>query len=91
MVLGASTILLTSRAEDRFSISAAERDGRKPTDVELQAKKATEEQRKPAPEELEQDAKKWRGNPLGVIAACAKLLLIWHGLSYYDPAAQEAA
>lgn len=67
---------------------AAEKVGRKPTDEQTEAKKALDaqrKQRKPSPEELSKDARRWRGNPLEVIAARAKFLATWHGLPYYDP------
>jgi uncharacterized protein len=67
---------------------AAEKVGRKPTDEQTEAKKeldAQRKQRKPSPEELEKDARKWRGNPIEVIRARAKFLATWQGLPYYDP------
>lgn len=41
--------------------------------------------RKPTAEDLEKDARRWRGNALEVIAARAKELSVWHALPYYDP------
>jgi uncharacterized protein len=67
---------------------AAEKAGKKPSEAQIEAKKQLEaqrKQRKPSAEELEKDAKKWRGNPLRVIAARAEDLAVWHGLPYYDP------
>ena len=67
---------------------AAEKVGQKPAEVQAEARKEQEaqrKQRKPSSEELEKDAKKWRGNPLEVIGARAKALAVWHGLPYYDP------
>jgi uncharacterized protein len=67
---------------------AAEQVGKKPSEVQAEARKELEaqrKQRKPSSEELEKDAKKWRGNPLEVIVARAKALAVWHGLPYYDP------
>jgi uncharacterized protein len=67
---------------------AAEKVGRKPTDEQAEARKALDaqrKQRKPSSEELEKDARKWRGNPLEGIGARAKFLATWHGLPYYDP------
>jgi uncharacterized protein len=68
---------------------AAEKAGQKPSEEQAAARKQLEEQRKfrkPSSEELEKDAKQWRGNPLEVIGARAKFLAFWHGLAYYDPA-----
>ena len=68
--------------------AAAEKVGKKPAEVQAEARKELEaqrKQRKPSSEELEKDAKKWRGNPLEVIGARAKALAVWHGLPYYDP------
>ena len=67
---------------------AAQKAGKKPLEEQVEAQKELEaqrKQRKPSFEELEKDAKKWRGNPLEVIGARAKALAIWHGLPYYDP------
>ena len=69
--------------------AAAEKAGKQPTEAQMEARKGLEaqrKQRKPSPEELEEDAKKWRGNPWEVIGARAKNLAAWHGLPYYDPA-----
>ena len=68
--------------------AAAEKVGKKPAEEQAEARKELEaqrKQRKPSSEELEKDAKKWRGNPLEVIGARAKALAVWHGLPYYDP------
>jgi uncharacterized protein len=68
--------------------AAAEKVGKKPAEEQVEAQKELEaqrKQRKPSFEELEKDAKKWRGNPLEVIGARAKALAVWHGLPYYDP------
>src|SRR5262249_14373678 len=67
---------------------AATQAGKSPTEEQAAAQKELEGQRKrqkPSAEELEKEAKQWRGNPLEVIAARAKLLAVWHGLPYYDP------
>ena len=66
---------------------AAAKLGNQPSEEQAAAKKAIEEQqkqRKPPAEELEKDAKPWRGNPWSVIRARAKFLAIWHALPYYD-------
>jgi len=68
--------------------STAEKAGRKPSEAQAEAAKQIETQRKqrrPTPEELEKDAKPWRGSPLEVIGARAKAVAAWHGLPYYDP------
>lgn len=68
--------------------AAAEQAGRPPTEQQAEAKQELEaqrKQRKPTSEELEKEARKWRGNPLQVIGARAKYLAIWHALPYYDP------
>jgi uncharacterized protein len=67
---------------------AAEKAGQKPSEEQAAARKQLEAQRKlrkPSSEELEKDAKQWRGNPWEVISARAKFLAFWHGLAYYDP------
>ena len=67
---------------------AAGKAGKSPTEEQAEAKKELEAQRKikkPSAEELEKEARKWRGNPFEVIAARAKLLAVWHGQPYYDP------
>jgi uncharacterized protein len=72
-----------------LAAAAAGKSGTEITEEQLEARKAIEAQRKlrkPSSEELEKDAKKWRGNPLEVIAARAKYLADWHDLAYYDPA-----
>jgi len=68
--------------------AAAEKVGKQPAEAQAEARKELEaqrKQRKPSSEELEKDAKKWRGNPLEAIGARAKALAVWHGLPYYDP------
>jgi uncharacterized protein len=68
--------------------TAADEAGKKPSEAQAEARKELEAQRKlrkPSSDELEKDAKKWRGNPLEVIGARAKALAVWHGLPYYDP------
>jgi uncharacterized protein len=67
---------------------AAQKAGKKLVEEQIEAQKelaAQRKQRKPSFEELEKDAKKWRGNPLEVIGARAKALAVWHALPYYDP------
>jgi uncharacterized protein len=69
--------------------AAAGKAGTEITEEQADARKALEAQRKlrkPSSEELEKDAKNWRGNPLEVIGARAKYLASWHELPYYDPA-----
>ena len=77
-----------ARRDLAAAADAAEKAGRKPSEEQSQAKREMEaqrKQRKPSPEELEKDAKAWRGNPLEVIGARAKALAIWHSLPSYDP------
>jgi uncharacterized protein len=67
---------------------AAQKAGKTPSDEQIEAKKAVEaqrRQRKPSPEDLEKEAKRWRGSPLEAIAARARELAEWHALPYYDP------
>jgi uncharacterized protein len=67
---------------------AAEKAGNKPSEEQADAKKQVEAVRKlqkPSAEELEKEARPWRGNPLQVIGARAKYLAHWHALAYYDP------
>jgi uncharacterized protein len=67
----------------------AEKAGQKPSEEQAAARKQLEAQRKlrkPSSEELDKDAKQWRGNPWEVISARAKFLAFWHNLAYYDPA-----
>ncbi|SPE28518.1 conserved membrane hypothetical protein [Candidatus Sulfopaludibacter sp. SbA3] len=69
--------------------AAAGKVGKKPAEVQAEAAKELEaqrKQRKPSSAELEKDARTWRGNPWEVIGARAKALAVWHGLPYYDPA-----
>jgi uncharacterized protein len=80
------------RQVERRNLAAAadvaEKAGKKPAVEQTEAKRQLDAQRKlrkPSPDELEKDAKKWRGNPLHVIAARAEDLAVWHGLAYYDP------
>lgn len=85
------TVEAVQRVERRSlaaAADAAEKASKKPTDEQVAAKKELEAQRKlhkPSPEDLENDAKQWRGNPLAVIGARAKFLAVWHSLPYYDP------
>jgi uncharacterized protein len=86
--LAVDSFRLVERRSMAAAADAAEKAGKMPTDEQAEAKKALEAQRKlrkPSPEELEKDAKPWRGNPLAVIGARATQLAIWHGLPYYDP------
>jgi uncharacterized protein len=88
---GWSTVEAFRQVERRnlaAAAGAAEKAGNKPTEEQAEAKKALEaqrKQRKPSAEELEKDARKWRGNPLEVIGSRAAELRVWHGLPYYDP------
>ena len=68
--------------------AVAEKTGHQPTEEQAVAKKELEAQlklRKPSPEDLEKDARTWRGNPLQVIAAEAHKIAVWQSVPYYDP------
>lgn len=80
------------RLLERRNLAAAaavvEQAGGQPSAEQAEAKKAVEAQRKqrrPSPAELEQEARRWRGNPLQVIGGRAEELAVWHALPYYDP------
>jgi uncharacterized protein len=67
---------------------AAAKAGQQPAEEQAAAKReldAQRKRRKPSSEDLEKDAKHWRGNPLEVIRARAKALAEWHSLPFYDP------
>lgn len=89
---GWSTVGAFHVVEQRNLAAAANapaKAGKPLTEEQAEAKKELEarrKQRKPSPEELETDAKPWRGNPSQVIAARAKRVEFWHALPYYDPA-----
>lgn len=79
---------LRARTDLAVAAAAAEKAGRTPTEAQAEARKEMEAQRKqrrPSSAELEEDAKKWRGNPWVVIGARAKALAVWHSVPYYDP------
>jgi uncharacterized protein len=66
----------------------AEKQGKKLTDKEQAAKTEYEHWRsfaRPTAEELKKDAAEWRGNPLRVIGARAKLVSPFHSSPYYSP------
>jgi uncharacterized protein len=66
---------------------AAVKTGKAPTEEQTEAKKELDvlrKRRNPSPQDLERDAKPWRGNPLEVIGARAKAVAPWHALPYYD-------
>ena len=63
---------------------ASVRAGGKPTGAQADALEEQRKHKKPSPEELERDAQTWRGSPLQVIEARAKMLALWHALPYYD-------
>jgi uncharacterized protein len=67
---------------------AAEKAGSKLTEEEIAARQALAAQRKvrkPSAEDLEKDARHWRGGPWTVIASRAHELAQWQGLPLYDP------
>jgi uncharacterized protein len=62
--------------------------GQKLTAEQEEAKKSYEGWRRfmrPSQEQLDSDAKKWRGNALDVIKVRAKLVSMFHGKPYYSP------
>ncbi|MFN0166395.1 MAG: DUF418 domain-containing protein [Bryobacteraceae bacterium] len=62
--------------------------GQKLSDDQAEAKKEYEQWRKfnqPTAEELEKDAKAWRGDPLTVIKTRAKVVAFFHFKPYYHP------
>jgi uncharacterized protein len=85
---GADAFRQFARRNLAAAAAAAEEVGKKPAEVQAEARNelaAQRRQRKPSSEELEKDAKKWRGNPADVIGARATALAVWHGLPYYGP------
>jgi uncharacterized protein len=74
------------RQVERRNLAA--KAGQQPTEEQAAAKReldAQRKRRKPSSEDLEKDAKQWRGNPFEVIGARAKALAEWHALPFYDP------
>ncbi len=66
----------------------AEKQGKKLNDKEQAAKTEYEHWRsfaRPNADELKKDAAEWRGNPLKVIGARAKLVGLFHSNPYYSP------
>ena len=100
MIIGVVILVFTSAAyiglgfktremleKGRAAVQASEK-GRKLTDKETDAKADYERWRKvnrPTAEELNKDAAEWRGNPLQVIGARAKVVSFFHGKPYYHP------
>ena len=69
------------------AVQAVEK-GQKLTDEQVEEKNAYDRWRKmnrPTAEELKKDADEWRGNPLKVIGARAKLVAMGHSEPYYHP------
>ena len=67
----------------------AAKQGKKLTEKEETAKADYERWRtfnRPTAEELKKDANEWRGNPLSVVKARAKVVGFFHSLPYYHPA-----
>jgi uncharacterized protein len=67
---------------------AVEQRGQKLTEEQQSDKRSYEQWRKfnrPTAEELNKDAEEWRGSPLKVIAARAKLVAPGHNTAYYSP------
>ncbi len=74
--------------KDGRAAEEASKAGKKLTDKQDNAKSEYERWRKfnrPTAEELKKDADEWRGNPLKVIAARAKVVSFFHSLPYYSP------
>lgn len=68
---------------------AAQKAGQQPTGEQAEAKKELERQsklRKPSAEDMDRDARTWRGHPFQVIAAQAQKVAFWHSLPFYDRA-----
>jgi uncharacterized protein len=100
LIIGGVLVVLTGAAmvgkgfADREMLTkgraaaAAEKSGKTLTDEQKAELRAYEDWRKfnrPRPEELEKDAKEWRGNPISVIKARAKVVSFFHGFPYYNP------
>ena len=78
----------TERTTLAAAADSAETAGRKPTAEQIAARQALAAQqkfRKPSPQDLEQDARQWRGSPWTVIASRARELAEWQALPLYDP------
>ena len=92
---GWSTVVAFGQLQRRDlarAADAAERAGRQSTEAqaeaEAEARRALEAQRKqrhPSAEELEKEARTWRGSPLQVIGGRARALAAWHAVPFYDP------
>jgi uncharacterized protein len=68
--------------------AAAELAGRSLTAEQKQELREYEQWRtfaQPTPAEIDKDAQEWRGSPLSVIKARAKLVGFFHGMPYYHP------
>lgn len=66
----------------------AKAQGIKLTDKQEEAQKSWEEMRKhrkPTPEEVEADARKWRGGITDVLKVRAGMVSRWHSVPYYHP------
>lgn len=100
LIIGGSLIVFLSLAYIGMSFSqkemlqkgqaaiAAEAKGEKLTPEQKDARDSYERWRKfarPTNEELAKDAAEWRGNPLSVIKARAKLVGMFHSKPYYAP------
>lgn len=100
LIIGGVLIVLTGAAAvgkgfaDRDMLAkgqdalAAEQSGKKLPPEQKDELAAYEQWRKfsrPTPEELEKDAKEWRGDPISVIKARAKVVGFFHAFPYYHP------
>jgi uncharacterized protein len=100
MIIGAIVLVLMSGAyiglgfktrdtieKGRAAVQASDK-GAKLTAAQTEAKADYERWRKfnrPTAEELKKDAEEWRGSPLSVIGARAKVVINFHGKPYYSP------
>jgi uncharacterized protein len=76
---------MLTKGQEAIQAAAA---GKTLTDEQQEAKKAYDEWRKfarPTADELEKDAKAWRGSVGSVIAARAKFVAFFHSFPYYHP------
>lgn len=100
MTIGLAMLLLMSGAyiglgfktrqtlEQGQAATRAAEQGQKLTDKQQEAKDEYDHWRKlnrPTAEELKKDAEEWRGNPLRVIGARAKVVSPFHSKPYYHP------
>src|SRR4051812_3401502 len=100
IIVGSVFVVLTALASTGTSFDTKEKleKGREAIAVEQGGKKLTDEQRdakdeyekwmrfnRPTQEQLEKDAKEWRGDPLSVVKVRARFLEFVHSKPYYSP------